>query len=74
MSSPLTLATVVPVETGARPSKPDVSTSRKPPMNVMAMNQKMYLAELRIDCSTGRDSWGRAGRGGGRAGNDNLQT
>jgi hypothetical protein len=52
----LTLATAVPVVIRARPSSPDVSVNRKTPTKTMTMKIQMYLAALRIDCSTARYS------------------
>ena len=52
MSSPFTVATIVEVVTGARPSRPDVSASRKPPTKAMKMKIQMYFAALRMFCST----------------------
>jgi hypothetical protein len=57
----------VVVVTGARPASPEVSYSRKLPTNATMRMIQMYFAALRIDCSTGRDSFGREKRANGKA-------
>jgi hypothetical protein len=58
---------MVDVVTAERPRRPEVSANRKPPMKATAMMIQMYFAALRIDCSTGRDSFGRKKRANGKA-------
>jgi hypothetical protein len=59
MSSPFTVAIAVVGVTGARPSRPEVWASRKPPTNSTTMMIQMYFAEARIACSKGTTPYTR---------------
>jgi hypothetical protein len=62
ISSPFTVATAVFVVTGAVPSSPEVSMTRKPPTKATRMKIQMYFAEARIDDSKSSYSRQKKGR------------